>query len=54
MKNNIKFISFALSFLLVVNCTDLEEKRLDEAAFGEQAETISGALAPAYGYLSWT
>lgn len=54
MKNKIKFISFALSFLLVVNCTDLEEERLDEAAFGEQAETISGALAPAYGYISWT
>ena len=31
-----------------------QEKRLDEAPFGEQAELISGALAPAYGYLSWT
>lgn len=54
MKNKIKFLTFALSFLLVFNCTDLEEERLDEAAFGEQAETISGALAPAYGYISWT
>ena len=54
MKNKIKFIIYALSPLFLLNCTDLEEERLDEAAFGEQAETISGALAPAYGYISWT
>lgn len=27
---------------------------MDEAEFGGQAETISGAIAPAYGYVSWT
>ncbi len=54
MKNKIKFLIFALTPLYIFNCTDLEEQRLDEAAFGEQAETISGAIAPAYGYLSWT
>jgi hypothetical protein len=42
------------SIFFIGSCTDLEEVRLDEAAYGEQAETISGALAPAYGYLSWT
>ena len=54
MKNKIKFLIFALTPLYIFNCTDLEEQRLDEAAFGEQAEAISGAIAPAYGYLSWT
>lgn len=32
----------------------MEEERIDEAEFGGQAETISGAIAPAYGYVSWT
>lgn len=54
MKNKIIILTFAFSLLFIHNCTDLEEIRLDEAAFGEQAETISGALAPAYGYISWT
>lgn len=54
MKNKIILIALAVASLSVFNCTDLEEERLDEAAFGEQAETISGALAPAYGYISWT
>ena len=54
MKNKITLIALATSTLFFLSCTDLEEKRLDEAPFGEQAELISGALAPAYGYLSWT
>lgn len=35
-------------------CTDLEEELYDETLTGHQAEVISGAIAPAYGYLSWT
>lgn len=54
MKNRILIITLALSSLLNWNCTDLEEKRLDESEFGGQAETVSGAIAPAYGYVSWT
>ena len=40
MKNKIKFIICALSPYFLFNCTDLEEERLDEAAFGAQAETM--------------
>lgn len=54
MKNRILSKVLLTSILFIWSCTDLEETRLDEAAFGEQAETISGVLAPAYGYLSWT
>lgn len=36
-------------------CTDLGEEILDESLFGQgQAEVISGAIAPAYGQVSWT
>lgn len=36
-------------------CTDLEEVVLDESLSGSGlAETISGAIAPAYGQVSWT
>jgi len=53
MKNRLSIVSFALCALLIWNCTDLEEERLDEAEFGGQAEAVSGAIAPAYGYVSW-
>ena len=53
MKNKILIISLAIGSLLNWNCTDLEEERIDESEFGGQAEIISGALAPAYGYVSW-
>ena len=36
-------------------CTDLQEEILDESLTGAgQAEVISGAIAPAYGQVSWT
>ncbi len=52
MKNKIVIITLALGSLLQWSCTDLQEERLDEAEFGGQAEVISGAIAPAYGYIS--
>ena len=54
MKNKIVIIILAFGFLLQWSCTNLEEVRLDEAEFGSQAEVISGAIAPAYGYISNT
>lgn len=54
MKNKIIVLFMAFFCLLNFNCTDLEEERIDETEFGAEAETISGAIAPAYGYLSWT
>lgn len=54
MKNRIVIITLALGSLLQWNCTDLQEERLDEAEFGSEAEVISGAIAPAYGYISQT
>ncbi len=54
MKNRIVIITLALASILQWSCTDLEEERIDEAEFGGQGEAISGAIAPAYGYLSWT
>lgn len=54
MKNKILILTFASCILFNWGCTDLEEERIDEAEFGGQAETISGAIAPAYGYVSWT
>lgn len=54
MKNRIIITIVAFCAMLNWNCTDLEEERLDESEFGGQAETISGAIAPAYGYVSWT
>ncbi len=54
MKNKIVIALLAISSLLNWNCTDLEEERLDESEFGGQAEPISGAIAPAYGQVSWT
>lgn len=54
MKNRIVIIALVLGSFLQWSCTDLEEVRLDEAEFGGQGEVISGAIAPAYGYVSWT
>ncbi|MDC6366625.1 MULTISPECIES: RagB/SusD family nutrient uptake outer membrane protein [Flavobacteriaceae] len=54
MKNKIALAFTALFCLLNFNCTDLVEDRIDETEFGAEAETISGAIAPAYGYISWT
>jgi len=53
MKNSIVIITLTLVSFLQWSCTDLQEERLDEAEFGAQAEVISGAIAPAYGYVSW-
>lgn len=56
MKRNI-LLAFAIGILTVVDwsCTDLKEEVLDESLFGQgQAEVISGAIAPAYGQVSWT
>lgn len=53
MKNNIIITTLFLVSFLNWNCTDLEEELLDESLTGAQAEVISGAIAPAYGYVSW-
>src|SRR5690606_4401417 len=58
----IKFIVMKNKFIITIlvfcsffnwNCTDLEEELFDETLTGAQAEVISGAIAPAYGYVSW-
>ena len=56
MKNNrLLFIGMVILMLTNWGCTDLEEEVLDESLTGAgQAEAISGALAPAYGQVSWT
>lgn len=55
MKNRYIIILFATMFLTFNGCTDLVEEVLDESLQGSgQAEVISGAIAPAYGQLSWT
>jgi hypothetical protein len=53
MRNRIITTATIFVSLLFWNCTDLEEERLDEAEFGGQAQLVSGAIAPAYGYVSW-
>ncbi len=56
MKKNILVFGI-ISILSIVNwgCTDLEEEILDESLTGAgQAGAISGAIAPAYGQVSWT
>ncbi len=53
MKNRTLIATWVLCAFFNWGCTDLEEERLDEAEFGGQSETISGAIAPAYGYISW-
>ncbi|MAU71247.1 MAG: RagB/SusD family nutrient uptake outer membrane protein [Pseudozobellia sp.] len=55
MKNKTKIGAFmGLIGLLVLGCTDLIEERIDETEFGAEADPIEGAIAPAYGYISWT
>ncbi|WP_340157097.1 RagB/SusD family nutrient uptake outer membrane protein [uncultured Maribacter sp.] len=54
MKNKLIISSLVLVSLLTWSCTDLEEELLDESLTGAQAEVISGVIAPAYGYISWT
>ena len=54
MKNRIIYTILAASLLLNWNCTDLNEEVLDENLEGTgQAEAITGAIAPAYGQVSW-
>lgn len=53
MKNRFLIIALVVCALFNFNCTDLEEERLDEAEFGGQSEAVSGAIAPAYGFVSW-
>ncbi len=53
MKKYLLFI--ILGSVFSWGCTDLEEEVLDESLTGAgQAEAISGAIAPAYGQVSWT
>lgn len=54
MKNKLVITILVCWSLLTWSCTDLEEELFDETLTGGQAEVISGAIAPAYGYLSWT
>ncbi|HDZ06541.1 hypothetical protein LCGC14_0053160 [marine sediment metagenome] len=54
MKNKLIITSLILASFLTWSCTDLDEELLDESLTGAQAEVISGAIAPAYGYISWT
>lgn len=56
MKNQIfNKILISIFFLSVIGCTDLEENVLDESLTGlGNADAISGAIAPAYGQISWT
>ena len=56
MKKSILF-AMIIGLWAIINwgCTDLEEDILDESLTGAgQAEAISGAIAPAYGQVSWT
>ncbi len=55
MKNKLIITSIILlGSVLNWNCTDLKEELFDESLTGAQAEVISGAIVPAYGYVSWT
>ena len=54
MKNKLIITILVCCSLLNWNCTDLKEELFDETLTGAQAEVISGAIAPAYGYVSWT
>jgi hypothetical protein len=56
MKRNI-LLAFTVVVLAIFDwgCTDLYEEVLDESLLGQgQAQVISGAIAPAYGQVSWT
>jgi len=54
MKNKLIISILMLATFLNWNCTDLDEELIDESLTGSQAEVVSGAIAPAYGYVSWT
>ncbi|MGS2761561.1 RagB/SusD family nutrient uptake outer membrane protein [Sinomicrobium sp. M5D2P9] len=55
MKNKLSIALLAISSLMSLSCTDLEEQVLDESLTGSgQSEAISGAIAPAYGLLPQT
>lgn len=55
MKNILKILIAGSLLAASYNCTDLAEDVLDESLEGSgQAEVISGAIAPAYGQISWT
>ena len=53
--NSILKYTFLVSFLSITSgCTDLQEVVLDESFTGSGlSETVSGAIAPAYGQVSW-
>lgn len=54
-KKIITIFGLGVCMLFHLSCTDLEEVVLDESLSGSGlAETISGAIAPAYGQVSWT
>lgn len=56
MKNIIKILTVLIILIFSGSgCTDLKENILDESLTGSgQAEAITGAIAPAYGQVSWT
>lgn len=54
-KKIITIIGLGVCMFFSWSCTDLTEEVLDESLTGVGlAETISGAIAPAYGQVSWT
>jgi hypothetical protein len=55
MKNKFIIALFGIGLLSTIGCTGLLEEVIDESLTGSgQAEVISGAIAPAYGQISWT
>jgi hypothetical protein len=54
MKNFLKYTFLVGFFSITAACTDLQEVVLDESFSGSGlSETVSGAIAPAYGQVSW-
>jgi hypothetical protein len=54
MKDKILYTILGALLLFNGSCTDLEEEVLDESLTGiGLAEAVSGAIAPAYGQVSW-
>ena len=54
MKNKIIYTILGACLLFNYSCTDLEEEVLDESLTGlGLSEVVSGAIAPAYGQVSW-
>lgn len=54
-RNILAFVTISILAMVSWGCTDLQENILDESLTGAgQAEAISGAIAPAYGQVSWT